>query len=167
MSSDVVKIYGDIDIYNKAYEIRELFIIDELSKGNILSKKYSGEALIECKRKGYSTGLVTSSPRKWVIKILEYFGWDDKFDCIVTASDISELKPNPKPYLKALETLGISPENAVAFEDSITGYTAGVNAGIKTYLIPDTSFNTEICNKSNYNIANDLSKVIELIAEQF
>lgn len=50
MSSDIVRLYNDIEIYNKAYIIREDFIIQSLEKGLIVSKKFSTEALTECKK---------------------------------------------------------------------------------------------------------------------
>lgn len=166
MSSDIVRLYNDIEIYNKAYIIREDFIIQSLEKGLIVSKKFSTESLTECKKNGYITGLVTSSPRKRVLKILKYFNWQDKFDYIVTSSDVDELKPEPKPYLSILNQAGLSHFDAVAFEDSLTGYTASTRAGIDTYLIPDSSFNINVSEINKYKIANDLSKVIELISKQ-
>ena len=45
-------------------------------------------------------------------------------------SDVKNGKPNPEVYEKALELLGITKDNAIVFEDSITGCQAACYAGI-------------------------------------
>ena len=41
-------------------------------------------------------------------------------------------KPHPEPYLAAMRKLGLQPEDCIAFEDSPTGATAAVAAGVHT-----------------------------------
>ena len=47
------------------------------------------------------------------------------------------VKPDPELYLKAVEALGVSPEEAVAFEDSLNGLTAARSAGIRCVIFPN------------------------------
>ncbi len=42
-------------------------------------------------------------------------------------------KPKPDVYLRAMEQLNISPQNCFAVEDSITGASAAISAGITTF----------------------------------
>lgn len=46
-------------------------------------------------------------------------------------------KPYPDCYLEAVERLGISKEEAIAVEDSLTGAKAATNAGLDVIVIPD------------------------------
>lgn len=48
--------------------------------------------------------IVTSSPRKYAEKVLKYHNLD-MYDKIVAYHDVSRRKPNPDPYLKAIEEL--------------------------------------------------------------
>ncbi|WP_027133775.1 HAD family hydrolase [Geminicoccus roseus] len=50
----------------------------------------------------------------------------------VTLDDVANGKPAPDPYARACMLLGVSPERAVAVEDSITGLMAARAAGLRT-----------------------------------
>lgn len=58
------------------------------------------------------------------------------FDVLVTAGDVSELKPHPAAYRVALERLGLAPEEGLAFEDSENGLRAALAAGLRTIVTP-------------------------------
>lgn len=57
-------------------------------------------------------------------------GLADAFEPMVFAEDVGAEKPDPAPYEAALEKLGISPGEALAFEDSPSGMGGAVEAGI-------------------------------------
>src|SRR5581483_8271459 len=50
---------------------------------------------------------------------------------IVTADDVTHGKPNPEPYLKGAEILGLRPQDCLVIEDSSAGAVAGHAAGCK------------------------------------
>lgn len=52
------------------------------------------------------------------------------FEGFVTAEDVERIKPDPQCYLKALELLGVRPEEAFAVEDTVAGAQAAVAAGL-------------------------------------
>ena len=54
----------------------------------------------------------------------------DYFDFIINSSMVKRGKPFPDIYLKALEEIGLSSNECVVFEDSISGIDAAFNAGI-------------------------------------
>jgi beta-phosphoglucomutase-like phosphatase (HAD superfamily) len=58
-------------------------------------------------------------------------GW---FETIVAGDMVPRKKPAPDVYLKALENLGIAPEEALAIEDSQNGLIAAQRAGIPTLI---------------------------------
>lgn len=56
--------------------------------------------------------------------ILEKTGILDYFDAIVDGNDVTNAKPDPEVFLIAAKQLGITPENAIVFEDSVAGVQA-------------------------------------------
>ena len=75
-------------------------------------------------------GVVSSSPADFVAPILELYGFTELFEPIITADDAPRLKPYPDPYLIALNRLRLTPEEAIAIEDSRTGSLAAKAAGL-------------------------------------
>ena len=53
---------------------------------------------------------------------------------VVTADDVSRGKPDPEPYLKGAEAIGVSPDECAVFEDAPAGIAAARAAGVK-YVI--------------------------------
>lgn len=77
-------------------------------------------------------GVVTNAPRANAEHMLEALGLQARFEQIVVAEELSRAKPDPLPYLTGLARLNASAKVSLAFEDSIPGLTAAVNAGIFT-----------------------------------
>ena len=68
--------------------------------------------------------------------ILRGVGLRDAFEAIVGAEDAERTKPDPAPYLEAARrlaarTVGLTPEECVAFEDSMPGIASALVAGMK------------------------------------
>lgn len=59
---------------------------------------------------------------------------------IITGSDVKNKKPDPEIFLKAAETVGISPQNTIVIEDAVSGVKAAKAAGM-TCIAVTTSFN--------------------------
>lgn len=74
------------------------------------------------------TALVTSSTGDMMTLVLDAIGhhW---FDVTVHAGDVERHKPDPLPYQRASELLGVDPHTCVAIEDSPTGSTSANAAG--------------------------------------
>lgn len=94
------------------------------------------------KELGLSVGLATSSQRSWIDAYLSKFQLAEYFDSMITADDVSRVKPDPELYLRAMDSLRVSGEEAVAFEDSLNGLTAAKKAGAFCVIVPNpvTSF---------------------------
>jgi len=90
------------------------------------------------KRRGLRTGLVTNAPRENVAAVLRALGLEDFFDAVVPSEDVSAAKPDPEPYATTLEKLGAQADEALAFEDSVSGIRSAVGAGIATVGIAST-----------------------------
>ncbi|AFJ02143.1 2-deoxyglucose-6-phosphate hydrolase YniC [Methylophaga frappieri] len=81
-------------------------------------------------------GLATNAPSRLVPVVLNRLAITDFFDCYVADEDVEQGKPHPAIYQLALTRLNAKPEHSLAFEDSITGMTAAMSAGIKTIVVP-------------------------------
>ena len=62
----------------------------------------------------------------------------EAFEPMIFAEDVGVKKPDPAPYQEALRELEISPEEALAFEDSPTGVEGAVEAGIPVIGLSST-----------------------------
>lgn len=109
----------------------ELGEIEELRPGVL-------DLLGEARRRGLATAIVSSSPRWWVDRHLGRLERAEDFDAIVTADrDPERAKPRPTLYLEALSRLGLTADEAVAFEDSPNGVRAAKAAGIFCVAVPN------------------------------
>ena len=88
--------------------------------------------------KGMKMALVTNAPEENVLAVLRALNLEGIFDTVIRADDVDAGKPDPAPYEAALEALGISNDEALAFEDSPSGIASSVAAGIPTVGIAST-----------------------------
>ena len=90
-------------------------------------------ALIDwAKRQSLKQAVVTNAPSKNAQHILKALKLNQTFDLVVVADVLGVWKPDPAPYLYALEQFGLEPNQAIAFEDSPSGIRSAVTAGIPT-----------------------------------
>ncbi|WP_163009790.1 HAD family hydrolase, partial [Pseudomonas viridiflava] len=82
---------------------------------------------------GPKTAVVTNAPRENAMAMLTGLGIVDRFETIVIGGELARGKPHPMPYLTALELLGVSADEAIAFEDSLAGVQSAHAAGIHTF----------------------------------
>ncbi len=87
------------------------------------------EAVRTAYRRGFAVGLVTSKNREELAFSWERLGLDEFVDAVVTADDTERHKPNPDPVLKALEWLGVPPEQAIYIGDTVFDLSCGRSAG--------------------------------------
>ncbi len=92
--------------------------------------------LEEARGLGLRLGVASSSSRAWVIEHLARRGIDGYFACISCRDDVEASKPDPACYLRALDRLGVSADEAVALEDSPKGILAAKRAGLRCVAVP-------------------------------
>lgn len=90
-------------------------------------------------RLGYRLALVTGTQRASGERALEELDVRERFVQIVSVEDVSAGKPAAEPYLKALATLAVPPENCLVIENAPPGVASARAAGlpcvaIATYL---------------------------------
>lgn len=84
---------------------------------------------------GIATALVTSSVREMSEAILQQLP-AGAFDTVVCFDDVVHHKPDPEPYVAAMQNLGVSPQNCVVIEDSSAGVASGLAAGANVVAVP-------------------------------
>jgi HAD superfamily hydrolase (TIGR01509 family) len=81
---------------------------------------------------GLHLALVTNAPRANADHVLSALGLTAHFAQIVTVDVVPRGKPFPDPYQEALRRFDLTPDQAIAFEDSPTGLRAALAAGVAT-----------------------------------
>ena len=82
--------------------------------------------------RGLKTAVVTNAMRPNADAMLAALGLAERFDTLVIGVELARGKPDPLPYATALERLGVAASHALAFEDSRSGVTSAVAAGVET-----------------------------------
>jgi beta-phosphoglucomutase-like phosphatase (HAD superfamily) len=84
---------------------------------------------------GLPTALVTSTYRELTEVSLDTVG-REFFDVVVCGDEVPATKPDPAPYRRAAELLGVDPRDCVAVEDSPTGTRSAEEAGATVLVVP-------------------------------
>lgn len=124
--------------YDGDIEVTRRLLVDAAARqfdGPLEWQPGAQELLCAVRAAGLSTALVTSTHRNLVAKALETMD-RHRFDVIVCGDDVSSTKPDPEPYRRALEELGVDAANALAIEDSPAGSTSARTAGIPVLVVP-------------------------------
>jgi HAD superfamily hydrolase (TIGR01509 family) len=87
-------------------------------------------------RAGLPKAIATSSNRALVDGCLAPFGFQKRFQFILTAEDIVHGKPHPEIYLTAARRFGVAPADMMVLEDSQNGCRAAAAAGAFTVAVP-------------------------------
>lgn len=137
---------------DKAKEILELKekIFKQIAKPKLI--KGSKKLVKDLKKHNFKLALVTGTARDEVKYILP----DDLFslfDINITSDEVKIGKPNPEPYLKALDALKLKSTECIVLENAPFGIKSAKAAGlyciaITTYLSPDYLKEADIVLKS-------------------
>lgn len=93
------------------------------------------ELLAAVRAAGLATALVTATHRPLVDIAMHTLGGDN-FDVSVAGDEVLRNKPDPQPYLRAVELLGLDTRDCLAIEDSPAGSASAAAAGIPTLVVP-------------------------------
>ena len=97
--------------------------------------------LSELKDRHYNLALVTGTRLEVVKKVLQD-GLENIFAVIVTGEMVNKGKPNPEPYMKAVDELKATKENCIVIENAPAGITSAKGAGLTCFAV-QTSLSEE------------------------
>lgn len=92
----------------------------------------SVQALRDIAALGIPVAIATSSAPEFLDAVLDTLDLAHLVQVRQSALHLLDGKPHPEVYLRALDALGVTPAEAVAIEDSLTGLEAAVRAGLPT-----------------------------------
>lgn len=123
------------------------------------------EFMTDLKQHSVKLGVATSAPYANLELILSKIDIREKLGSIMASEDVKKHKPDPEVYLKSAKNLDVTPDQCLVFEDSFSGITAALNAGMRVVGVLSSHTKEELppCNLyiDDYT---DLSyhKIIEL-----
>ncbi|MER8781453.1 MULTISPECIES: HAD family phosphatase [unclassified Mesorhizobium] len=95
------------------------------------------EIFNELRELGVAQAVVSNSDRLIVDANLRAVGLFYPGMKTISRNDVREGKPHAEPFLRAAWLADVDPAKAVAVDDSVTGATAGLAAGMKTIFWPE------------------------------
>lgn len=105
-------------------------LVQNAYANEILPFPHALDVLKGLKKRGLKLAIVTSAPASLLEVFLMRFSLQNFFDALITSSSEEPSKPSPDLYLRALETLGVSADQAIAVEDSSSGIQSAYSAGL-------------------------------------
>lgn len=159
------RIQADPDDYTKIYRQTH----HDLLEKELVVRPGAVKLVKTLKALDYLLAVVSSSSTSSVQKVLRLMQLEDIFDAQVSSEDVRDQKPDPASYLLALKKLDISTNDAVIFEDSPSGVTAALRAGIPVIAVRhdfnlDKAFDGAIAVLESFQ---ETDKVIALIQSVF
>ena len=125
------------DLIIKIHEKKQLHYLEIIKKKCVNFKTGVFRLINELHTKKVRQFIVTSSSRKQVDLLVKYlFNGFNPFDFIISSEDVEFKKPNPLPYLKAIQLSGIKKNNSIVFEDSNPGLKSSLAANLPTIFVP-------------------------------
>ncbi|MBD5284719.1 MAG: HAD-IA family hydrolase [Bacteroides sp.] len=123
--------YSDDEIAKCVDAYRRIFIIN---KSKLIPKLYPGVMATLEKLHGMGIEMsVASSRSRWsLLEFCDENNISSFFKLIIGADDVTHAKPNPEPVLKTLETLNVSPADAIVVGDMPVDIAMGSGAGCET-----------------------------------
>ncbi|TVP44374.1 MAG: HAD family phosphatase [Mongoliibacter sp.] len=87
------------------------------------------------KTKGYKIGIGSAAIPFNINFVLDTLNIRTYFDCIVSADDVTNSKPDPETFARGAELLGMAPGECIVFEDAPKGVEAAANAGMQAVVL--------------------------------
>ena len=155
--------YGDSYDWSSVHDKVTAYVNEAIDRDGIEVKPGLDELLNCLKTHGIKAAVVTATNLQAAHKRLGLAGIEDRFDIIISASQVKQGKPHPDVYLYAVSQLGLTPEDCLAVEDSPNGVKSAVGAGCPTIMVPDLAEPDEETAKLLYAKCERLDGIIEII----
>jgi putative hydrolase of the HAD superfamily len=119
--------------------------------------------LVALLKRGIKLAVISDAPGREAWLRLCYLNFHHIFDCVITFDDTGQRKPSPAPFLRALQSLGVQPHEALmvgdwAERDMVGAAQVGITTVFARY---GDTFGTVESN-ATYDI-NDVSELLKVI----
>ena len=137
-------------------------IYAELIEQEDISRIEFVEVFHHSKASDLKVGLITTTSEKNInslSKALEDKVNFNDFDIITTSNDCTTPKPSPEIYQNALRKIGVSPNEAIAIEDTQVNLDASLSANINSILYPGEYSNYTKEVKPSFNLMEKIFQI--------
>ena len=110
-----------------------------------------------------SIGLASSSSMSLINTTVDTLKIRKFFNVIHSAENEIAGKPNPAVFLSAAKMLKVNPEKCLVLEDSKAGMNAGINANMRTIVIPELGTSPKWANRGYKKLKTMLEFNLELL----
>jgi len=107
--------------------------------------------------------VASSSAMHHITHRLSRVGVHDYFTHFTSGQEVEHSKPNPDIYLLAVEKLGLTVDDCIAFEDSEPGALAAIAAGLSVVVVPDLKNPSEFVEQNCHQVVESLSHWLKVI----
>lgn len=129
---------GDDEIA-RLHALKTGYYVAALAKGGITPRPGIREIILAARDQGLALAIATTTSPANVEGLVQAI-WGcaaaELFDVIAAGDEVAAKKPAPDVYDLALQRLGLSPEAAIAFEDSRNGLLSAKAAGLRVVVTP-------------------------------
>jgi HAD superfamily hydrolase (TIGR01509 family) len=110
-------------------------------------------ALSKLKSEGYRIACCSNSIRMSIEMMMGYARLNTYLEFIVSNQDVEKPKPDPEIYQKAMQIMGLNPEECLVCEDNENGIKAAIASGAHLLII------NEIYDANYNNIKNRIAQI--------
>lgn len=122
------------------------------------------EFLQRLRKAGIQTAVGTSAPVENLDFVMDALNLRPYFDVLLNESNVTRPKPDPEIYQKAMQLLGVEPQQSIIFEDSTTGIRAARAAGAYVVGLTTTDLPAVLIEAGADEVIRDFT---ELTASRF
>lgn len=110
-------------------------------------------ALSRLKADGYKLAVCSNSIRNTVEVMMDKAALRQYLDLLISNQDVTKGKPDPEMYIKAMDKIGLAPQECLIVEDNQNGIKAAKASGAHLLVVQDV-------NDTNYsNIINKIASI--------
>ena len=114
----------------KAIALEKEVLFRELIRENLHPLPGVISLLKDLRNAGFKLALASSSPRQNIKLILDGLGANSYFDTVVSAEDVSRVKPDPEVFVLAAARLDLDHNRCIVIEDMPAGVNAAKSLGM-------------------------------------
>lgn len=148
-------------------ELTRKYFYEIVDRDGLPLKAGVRELMEEAKARGLKIALATSSRQAYARDVLTRVDVWKYLDGGVFGDQVKHAKPDPEIYLLACEKVGVTPEEAIAFEDAPAGIRSAHSAGMRVIMVPDLVQPDEEIQKLYDKKVETLCDVLPLLDELF
>ena len=149
----------------QAVKNKRIELMDNYIKNNGVEIKTGADTILPfLKNRGIKIALATSSPFERAKEHLTLAGLFTYFDAVVCGTMVKNSKPDPDIYLLAAKSLGLTPQECIAVEDSPNGALSAIRANCKTVFVPDLTPCPKNLEQKLFALCRDLTDIEKIFS---